>query len=144
MTYSKEDWNKALDACQMEFDWDEIDIREGVGPIGLAILEAYESDKIGQDMPVLEAALAAAWARYGTEWGVPQFESVWTNYVEGVDGWQAVGEQYLEDQYTGLVATHSSHIDLESIGREYARDRQTEQYITIPDDGKVYIFNKLN
>lgn len=140
--YTREDWMRAFDAAD-EADWDETDIREGVGPIGLAILEAYESDKVGQDKSVLEAAIDAARSRYGVEWDIEQFEAVWANYVQAVDGWQAVAEDYLDDHYPGLVTTHGTHMDLEEIGREYARDRQSEQYITIPDDGNVYIFNKV-
>lgn len=141
--YTKGEWLHAMREAD-EASWDETDIREQYGPLVLAMWSAYDSDKVGEDKYVLAAAVVAAHSRYGGSWDIPQWEAVWANFVEAVDGWQAVAEQYLDDHYPGLVTTHGKHMDLEEIGREYARDRQSEQYITIPDDGQVYIFNKLN
>jgi hypothetical protein len=141
--YTKDDWLQAMHEAD-EASWDEIDIREGYGPLVLAMWTAYDSGKVGADEYVLAAAVVAAHSRYGSEWDIQQFEAVWSNYVENVDGWEAVAEHYLDDNYPGLVTTHGKHMDLHEIGREYARDRESEQYITIPDDGQVYIFNKRN
>lgn len=141
--YTKGEWLHAMREAD-EASWDETDIREQYGPLVLAMWSAYDSDKVGEDKYVLAAAVVAAHSRYGGSWDIPQWEAVWANFVEAVDGWQAVAEQYLDDHYPGLVTTHGKHMDLEEIGREYARDCQSEQYITIPDDGQVYIFNKLN
>lgn len=141
--YTKDEWLQAMHEAD-EASWDEINIREGYGPLVLAMWAAYDSDKVGQDESVLEAALVAADNRYGGTWDISQWDAVWANYVENVDGWRAVAEDYFDTEYPGLVEAFGKHMDLEEIGREYARDRQSEQYITIPDDGQVYIFNKLN
>lgn len=141
--YTKEQWSNALGVA-VEADWYEADIRQDAGEIGLAVMWAYESDKVGQDKSIVEAAIDAAEARYGTEWDIPQFTSVWSNFVQALDDWQAVAEDYFDTEFPGLVEAFGKHMDLEEIGREYARDRQSEQYITIPDGDHVYIFNKLD
>lgn len=139
--YDRADWRNAMDANDTD-GWDEITIREEGGPLRVALFEAYENDIVEQDTAILEAALVAAASQYGSEWDVSQFEALWPKFVGTVDGWQGVAEDYLDDHYPGLVTTHGKHMDLEEIGREYARDRQSEHYVTIPDDTRVFMFNK--
>lgn len=151
---SKNDWYTMFKLCQGDWDLDTLteaikdplfellrsqDERDTGIAVATALVAVYNYPEIDQDEDVVQACIVAASERHPLAWSPDDFTDVARSFSAKLDGGiTQLAQDFLDDHYGNIPPTWL--VDLAIIGEDVKRD--SEQYITLPNDNALYIFKR--
>lgn len=135
--YTADEWRNALNEAS-GYSYDDIDVLENVGPLGTALVRAYE--KFDQDEDKVTAAVEAG-AIESESWDIEWFDKLVDGGVVVYRDMDEPLQDYLDDHYDGIKVEWLNETGRREL--ESAAVRESEIWAEITGTA-VYVFNKPN
>ncbi|MFD6934692.1 hypothetical protein ACFWAP_00855 [Streptomyces goshikiensis] len=135
MTYYKDFWSEALDQVEI-LEWDDIDVSENVGPMGAALVEAY--DKFERDELKVAAAVKAAGTQF-VHYDIETFQKVVDSFQVEWESWGEAGQEYLDDHHDKFP------VDWVDPNAAFWKQIQSEKEVWVEFDNRqeIWVFERL-
>jgi hypothetical protein len=128
--------------------WEHLDVRNlkddledapGHGPVIDYLHTAFHDEPVNGREDVLEAAIRACGELWPNRWTPADFMTVVRGYAQDYKSWEDAVQDYCDDHWPGLKAAWLKD------GLQVIADlvkRESEIWVTEPDTGRVYVFNR--